>query len=98
MEYRRLGRSGLSVSALCLGAMNFGEQTDMATATRIFESAREAGVNFIDTADSYAAGESERMVGRLLGTRRDEFVLATKFGNAWGNDPNRRGLSRKWIL
>ncbi len=98
MQYRRLGRSGLSVSALCLGAMNFGEQTDAATATRIFDAAREAGVNFIDTADSYSGGESERIVGRLVGNRRDDFVLATKFGNAWGNDPNRRGLSRKWIM
>ncbi len=97
MHYRRLGASGLSVSALCLGAMNFGEQTDLATAGRIFESAREAGVNFIDTADSYAKGESERIVGKLIAGHREEFVLATKFGNAWGDDPNRRGLSRKWI-
>lgn len=98
MQYRRLGESGLSVSALCLGAMNFGEQTDLATAGRIFESAREAGVNFIDTADSYSKGESERIVGKLIAGHRDEFVLATKFGNAWGDDPNRRGLSRRWIV
>jgi len=98
MKYRRLGQSGLSVSQLCLGAMNFGEQTDAATAARIFESACDAGVNFIDTADSYAGGESERIVGKLLGSRREDFVLATKFGNAWGVDPNRRGLSRRWVM
>ena len=70
MQYRRLGRSGLRVSPLCLGAMNFGERTDTATAARIVEAAREAGVNFVDTADSYAGGESERMVGRLIASRR----------------------------
>jgi aryl-alcohol dehydrogenase (NADP+) len=98
MQYRRLGRSGLRVSPLCLGAMNFGERTDVATAARIVEAAREAGVNFIDTADSYAGGESERMVGRLIASRRDEWVLATKVGNAWPGDPNRGGLSRRWLL
>jgi len=98
MQYRRPGRSGLRVSPLCLGAMNFGERTDAATAARIVEAAHEAGVNFIDTADSYAGGESERMVGRLIASRRDEWVLATKVGNAWPGDPNRGGLSRRWLL
>jgi aryl-alcohol dehydrogenase-like predicted oxidoreductase len=98
MEYRRLGGSGLKVSPVCLGTMMFGDQTDEATADRIVGSAREAGVNFIDTADVYAKGESERITGKLIKGERDRWVLATKVGNAVGDDPNARGLSRKWVM
>lgn len=98
MEYRTLGRSGLKVSPLCLGAMMFGERTDLAEAGRIVASAREAGINFIDTADVYAEGESERITGRLIAPDRDRWVLATKVVNPMGDDPNRRGTGRKWIL
>jgi aryl-alcohol dehydrogenase (NADP+) len=86
------------VSPVCLGTMMFGERTDMAEAGRIVESAREAGINFIDTADVYAKGESERITGELISKDRDRWVLATKVANPVGDDPNRRGTSRKWIL
>ena len=71
MEYRRLGNSGLKVSPICLGAMMFGDQTDEAAAGRIVDSAFGAGINFIDTADSYAKGGSERMVGKLIAKNRE---------------------------
>jgi len=98
MEYNALGRSGLQVSRLCLGTMMFGDRTDAAEAGRIVASAREAGVNFIDTADVYAKGESERIAGKLIAADRDRWVLATKVANPMGDDPNRRGTGRKWIL
>ncbi|ODT76596.1 MAG: NADP-dependent oxidoreductase [Pelagibacterium sp. SCN 64-44] len=94
----RLGRSGLTVSRLALGTMTFGDRTDEAEAQRIFSEAVDCGVNFIDTADSYAQGRSEEITGRLLAGRRDGFVLATKLANPIGEGPNRRGLSRKWIV
>src|SRR6266849_1677147 len=98
MDYRRLGESGLKVSPLCLGTMTFGDRTDAAEAGRIVASAREAGVNFIDTADVYVKGESERITGKLIASDRDHWVLATKVANAMSDDPNRRGTGRKWIL
>jgi len=101
VEYRNLGRSGLKVSPLCLGTMMFGDRTDAGDAGRIAASAREAGVNFIDTADQYAKGESERLVGKLIAAERDWWVLATKVANpmpANGTNPNRVGTSRRWIL
>ncbi|HSN19653.1 MAG TPA: aldo/keto reductase [Usitatibacter sp.] len=98
MEYRYLGCSGVKVSPLCLGTMMFGDRTDAAEAGRIVAAAREAGVNFIDTADVYTKGESERIVGKLIAADRDRWVLATKVGNAMGEDPNRRGTGRKWIM
>jgi aryl-alcohol dehydrogenase-like predicted oxidoreductase len=98
MEYRNLGRSGLKVSALCLGTMNFGGATDAATAERIVDRAREAGVNFIDTADQYNQGRSEAITGRAIARDRDRWVLATKVYNPMGSGPNERGLSRKWLL
>lgn len=97
--YRNLGRSGLKVSPLCLGTMMFGDRTDEAEAARIVASARETGVNFIDTADGYAGGESERIVGRLIAKERSRWVLATKIANpAPGDDPNARGASRRWLI
>lgn len=98
MEYRSLGRSGLKVSPLCLGTMNFGGATDAAAAGRIVARAREAGVNFIDTADQYNGGRSEEVTGRAIAGERDRWVLATKVFNPMGSGPNERGLSRKWIL
>src|SRR5262245_28565399 len=99
MEYHRLGESGLKVSRICLGAMMFGDQTAEPVAARIVASAVDAGVNFIDTADSYAKGGSERMVGALIAERRDRWVLATKVQNAMiPADPNSGGLGRKWLM
>ena len=100
MQYRRLGNSNLKVSALCLGTMMFGDQTDLAEAERIVGSAREHGVNFIDTADVYSKGRSEEMVGKLLSASADRYdwILATKLGNAMSNRPNQSHYSRNWIV
>src|SRR4051794_6195581 len=98
MQYRQLGRSGLKISPICLGTMMFGGPTDEATSTRIAAKAREAGVNFIDTADAYSAGHSEEVVGRAISNNRRSWVLATKLANPMGDDPNRAGLSRRWVL
>lgn len=98
MEYRSLGRSGLKVSPVCLGTMMFGDRTDYAEASRIVGAAREAGVNFVDTADVYAKGESERIVGKLVASHRDDWVLATKVGNPMGDGPNQRGTGRKRLM
>jgi aryl-alcohol dehydrogenase (NADP+) len=98
MDYRRLGNSGLKVSPICLGTMMFGDRTSDAVAARIVASAMDAGINFIDTADSYAKGESERAVGKLIAKTRDRWVLATKVQNSTiAGDPNSGGLGRKWM-
>eukprot|EP01031_Cornospumella_fuschlensis_P052989 gene52989-64732_t len=110
MQYRTLGKSNLKVSALCLGTMMFGDQTDAAEAARIVADAREHGVNFIDTADIYAGGESERLVGQFITETgsRDEIVLATKFAfngaasplassATGGGNPNAGGAGAKNI-
>ena len=96
MEYRQLGRSGLKVSPICLGTMMFGGPTDEAASTRIVAKAREAGINFIDTADAYNGGNSEQVVGRAISNSRHSWVVATKLANPMGDDPNRGGLSRRW--
>ncbi len=98
MDYRNLGASGLMVSPICLGTMMFADRTDEAEATRIVAAARDAGVNFIDTADVYSQGASEEMVGRLIRDDRADWVLATKAGNAMGEGPNRSGLGRRWLM
>jgi aryl-alcohol dehydrogenase-like predicted oxidoreductase len=100
MQYRILGRTGVSVSPLCLGAMMFGPwgNADEADSVRIIHRALDAGINFIDTADVYSAGESEKIVGKALAGRRDDVVLATKFFMPMGADPNNRGASRRWII
>ena len=98
MDYRMLGRSGLKVSPICLGTMMFGGRTDVATSERIIAKARGAGINFIDTADAYNDGGSERVVGAAIAKQRDRWILATKLANAMGDGPNQRGLSRKWII
>ncbi len=100
MEYRRLGATGVAVSPLCLGAMMFGRfgNTDHDECVRIIHAALDAGINFIDTADVYSRGESEEIVGKALAGRRENVVLATKFHNPMGRDPNMRGNSRRWIV
>src|ERR1700743_1117890 len=98
MQYRQLGRSGLKISPICLGTMMFGGPTDEATSLRIIAKAREAGVNFIDTADAYNGVNSEQVVGRAISNNRQGWILATKLANPMGNDPNRGGLSRRWVL
>jgi aryl-alcohol dehydrogenase (NADP+) len=98
MDYRNLGRSGLKVSPLCLGTMMFVGPTDEPTSKRIVDKARDAGINFIDTADAYSSGTSEEVVGRAIAAQRQHWVLATKLANPMGNDPNRAGLSRRWVL
>src|SRR3954449_5700187 len=98
MHYRQLGRSGLKVSPICLGTMMFGGPTDEATSARIIARARDAGINFIDTADAYNKGGSEEVVGRAIAGERNRWILATKLANPMGDDPNRAGLSRRWVL
>src|SRR5213592_4729836 len=100
MELRPLGRTGVQVSRLCLGAMMFGAwgEPDHDDSIRIIHAALDAGLNFIDTADVYSAGESEEIVGKALQGRRDDVVLATKFHAPMGEDPNQRGNSRRWIV
>src|SRR5919202_2535897 len=101
MDYRTLGRTGVEVSPLCLGAMMFGDwgNTDHDESVRIIHRALDAGINFIDTADVYSRGESEEIVGKALaGGRRDDVVLATKFHGTMGDDPNQQGNSRRWIV
>ena len=100
MNHRALGRTGVQVSPLCLGTMMFGAwgNRDHDDSIRVIHRALDAGINFVDTADVYAAGESEEIVGRALEGRRDDVVLATKFHGPMGDDPNRRGNSRRWIM
>ncbi len=100
MRYRQLGGTGVEVSTLCLGTMLFGAwgNRDHDDSIRIIHRALDAGVNFVDTADIYAAGESEEVVGKALRGRRDDVVLATKFHGPMGDDRNRRGNSRRWIM
>ncbi len=101
MELRTLGRTGVKVSPLCLGAMMFGEwgNRDHDESVRIIHAALDAGINFIDTADVYSYGESEQIVAKALaGGRRDDVILATKVNAAMGENPNHRGNSRRWII
>ena len=98
MQYRNLGNSNLQVSALCLGTMMFGDQTDRDEASRIMADARVQGVNYIDTADVYTKGASETMVGELLKGQRHDWVLATKLGNRMSERPNEGHYSRAWML
>ena len=99
MRYRPLGRTGIQVSPYCLGAMMFGgiANADHDECVRMIHKALDAGINFIDTADAYSRGESEEIVGKALKGRRDDVVLATKAFLPMGDDPNRRGSSRRWL-
>jgi len=98
MQYRNLGRTGVKVSAICLGTMVYGNQVSETEAINIIEGALDAGVNFLDTADAYAEGRSEEIVGKVLKGRRHSVVLATKVANRTGPDANDIGLSRKHIM
>ncbi|HVB77290.1 MAG TPA: aldo/keto reductase [Candidatus Nitrosotalea sp.] len=97
MEHRFVGRSGLKVSEIGLGTNNFGGRLDEAGSRLVLERALEGGITLIDTADCYNRGESERIIGRFLGPRRSEVVLATKFGVAMSDSPLERGASRRWL-
>lgn len=98
MDYTYLGNSGLRISRLCLGTMDFGDGMDEATAAKVVDSAREAKVNFVDTADAYTNGASETMLGKLIVKDRDKWVLATKVGQQDGPPERKQGLSRRWML
>ncbi len=100
MHYRTLGRTGVQVSSLVLGAMNFGAigRTTQQEATAIVDVALEGGVNLIDTADFYSSGESEQLVGKAIAGRRDDLVLATKATLPMGEERNHRGSSRRWLV
>jgi len=100
MKFRSLGRTGLQVSELCLGAMMFGQwgNPDHDDSIKIIHSALDAGINFIDTADVYSHGESEEIVGKAIAGRRAELVIATKVSSPMSDDPNHRGNSRRWIV
>jgi aryl-alcohol dehydrogenase-like predicted oxidoreductase len=100
IELRPLGRTGVKVSALCLGAMNFGGPSDEADSEKMLLAALDAGINFIDTADVYTGGNSERVVGEVLerAGKRDDIVLATKVGIPSGPGPNEQGASRRHII
>ncbi|MCI0478827.1 MAG: aldo/keto reductase [Anaerolineales bacterium] len=98
MQYRLLGRTGVQVSSLCLGTMNFGDPTNENDSIQIIHAALDAGINFVDTANVYNAGQSEIIVGKALAGRRDKVVLATKVHGKVGDDVNARGNSRYHIL
>src|SRR5438067_1662999 len=100
MEYRVLGRTGISVSTYCLGTMMFGAwgNPDVDECVAMVDISLDAGINFVDTADVYDHGVSEEILARALRGRRDDVVLATKFNNPMGDDPNMRGNSRRWIV
>ena len=97
MRTKPLGRTGLQVSELCLGTMAFGGDADAAEAARMFRAARDAGINFLDTADQYNAGKSEEMLGQLIRGSRDDLVIATKCFNPTGSDVNARGANRRHV-
>ena len=100
MKNRNLGSTGVKVSQLCLGAMMFGAwgNPDHQDSIRIIHAALDAGINFVDTADMYSAGESEEIVGKALAGRRDNVILATKVHGPMSFDPNEQGNSRRWII
>lgn len=98
MKYRRMGRTGLKVSEICLGTMIYGDQVEEARSLKIIRKALDSGVNFLDTADMYVEGKSEEIVGKALKGHRDSVVLATKVANRAGPGPNDVGLSRKHIM
>jgi aryl-alcohol dehydrogenase-like predicted oxidoreductase len=98
MNYRRLGNSGLEVSPICLGSMMFGDRTDAPESQRIVDAAFDAGVNFIDTADVYGKGASEKIVGPAIKANRKRWILATKVANVMTAKPHDGGLSRRWVM
>src|SRR3989454_7912836 len=97
MKYRVLGRTGVQVSALCFGTMPFGGDADEAASAQMSRAARDAAINFFDTADQYSKGRSEEILGALMRGHRDELIIATKCFNPSGSDINARGGSRRHI-
>ncbi len=97
MEYRILGRTGVRVSSLCFGTMTLGDSADEAESARMFKRCREAGINFFDTANGYAGGRSEEILGRLMAGLRDELVITTKAGFPVGDGINNKGASRRHL-
>ena len=98
MEQRRLGSSGLKVSAVGLGCNNFGMRCDAEQTTKVVHAALDAGITLFDTADVYGRGASETLLGQALGPRRKDIVLATKFGMPMGDSPLERGGSRRYVM
>jgi aryl-alcohol dehydrogenase-like predicted oxidoreductase len=100
MQYRTLGRTGVQVSSLVLGAMNFGAlgHTTQDEVSAIVGAALEGGINLVDTADMYSSGQSEEMVGKAIAGRRDDIVLATKANSPMGDERNHQGSSRRWLV
>ncbi len=98
MEYRRLGNSGLKISEIGLGGNNFGWWADEQTSIAVINHALDMGINFIDTADMYGQGRSEEFVGKAVGPKRSQVIIATKFGFAMGDGPNESGGSRHYIM
>ena len=98
MQYRKLGKTGIRVSGICLGTMTYGSQVDEKDAINIIERAVDAGVNFFDTADAYIQGRSEEVVGKALRKARQSVILATKVAHKTGSSINEQGLSRKHVM
>jgi aryl-alcohol dehydrogenase-like predicted oxidoreductase len=98
MNYRILGRTGVKVSRLCFGTMSFGSTSDEETSRAVFRRCRDAGINFFDSANVYAQGRSEEILGKLIAGCRDEVVITSKVYGAVGKDVNQRGLSRRHIM
>jgi len=97
MKYKPLGRTGVKVSELCYGTMSFGGDADEATSAAMYKACRDAGINFFDSADQYAKGKSEEILGRLMKGQREELVITTKCFNPTGEDVNARGTSRRHV-
>jgi aryl-alcohol dehydrogenase-like predicted oxidoreductase len=98
MQYRTLGRTGVTVSRLCFGTMSFGGDADEATSAALFARCLDAGINFFDTANSYSRGHSEEILGKLIQGKRDELIISSKVCSPMGAGPNDRGLSRRHIM
>lgn len=99
MEFRPLGRTGVRISQLCFGTMTFGAESDEATSADLYHRCRDVGINFFDTADAYAKGRSEEILGRLMAGERDDLVIASKFANPIrSGDVNAQGASRRHIV
>ncbi len=97
MKYRPLGRTGVSVSQLCMGTMSFGGDADAAASSALYRACRDAGINFFDTANVYSKGRAEEILGGLIKGHRDELVLTTKCFFPMGEGPNERGSSRRHV-
>lgn len=97
MHFKLLGRTGVYVSELCFGTMSFGGDADVAESTRMYKAVRDAGINFLDCADSYSGGEAERILGKLIAGERDQLVITSKCAMSTSEDVNDHGVSRRHI-